>query len=102
MTTNGWHSVADELPQYGKQVLAYYRNTLNNPRMVMAKWIPAKTEEATEEFEEPEYCEETDTYYLPEGWYECIDNWPDYTSVVIYPAQVTHWRPMPMGPEEAV
>ena len=47
-----------------------------------------------------EYNEETDEYYLLEGWYERINNWDDYSSVVISDT-VTHWMPLPELPKEA-
>lgn len=46
-----------------------------------------------------EYDEETDEYYLKEGWYEVIRNWDEYSSVVIGDF-VTHWMPLPESPEE--
>lgn len=46
-----------------------------------------------------EYNEETDEYYLCEGWYERIHNWDDYISVYISDT-VTHWRPLPEPPKE--
>lgn len=44
-----------------------------------------------------EYDDDTDEYYLLEGWYEVIKNWEDYSPVVIYDF-VTHWRPLPSPP----
>ena len=46
-----------------------------------------------------EYDEETDEYYLKEGWYEVIRNWDEYGSVVIGDF-VTHWMPLPEQPKE--
>lgn len=45
-----------------------------------------------------EYDEETDEFYLLEGFYERINNWDEYSSVVISD-NVTHWMPMPQLPE---
>lgn len=45
-----------------------------------------------------EYNEETDEYYLHEGWYECINNWDDYSSIAIDDT-VTHWMPLPEPPK---
>ena len=41
-----------------------------------------------------EYDEETDEYYLVEGFYENIYNWCDYTSVAISDF-VLGWKPLP-------
>ena len=46
-----------------------------------------------------EYDEETDEYYLLEGWYEVIKNWDDYDSISIGDF-VTHWKPLPDPPKE--
>lgn len=46
-----------------------------------------------------EYDEETDEYYLKEGWYEVIRNWDEYGSAVIGDF-VTHWMPLPEPPKE--
>lgn len=45
-----------------------------------------------------EYNEETDEYYLHEGWYENINNWDDYSSIAIDDT-VTHWMPLPEAPK---
>ena len=45
-----------------------------------------------------EYNEETDEYYLYEGWYEEINNWNEYSSIAIDDT-VTHWMPLPEPPK---
>ena len=45
-----------------------------------------------------EYNEETDEYYLHEGWYENINNWDEYSSIAIDDI-VTHWMPLPEAPK---
>lgn len=45
-----------------------------------------------------EYNEETDEYYLHEGWYEEINNWDEYSSIAIDDI-VTHWMPLPEAPK---
>lgn len=44
-----------------------------------------------------EYDEETDEFYLLDGFYERINNWDEYSSVVISD-NVTHWMPLPEPP----
>ena len=46
-----------------------------------------------------DYDEETDEYYLPEGWWEVINNWDDDSCVEIEDT-VTHWMPLPEPPKE--
>lgn len=95
-----WMQVSDALPKSGVKVLAYYKNSLGNSRRIRAMWIAAKTEESGSEDEFFEYDEETDTYYLPEGWYECINNWDDYSSVKVYEGEVTYWMSLPPAPDD--
>jgi hypothetical protein len=47
-----------------------------------------------------DYDEDEDEYYWTEGWYELIDNWDAYRAVRIN-CEVTHWMPLPDGPEES-
>jgi hypothetical protein len=42
-----------------------------------------------------EYCDTDDEYYIPAGWYECILNWEEYSSVKINDGVVTHWMNLP-------
>ena len=97
-----WTPVAEALPKSGVKVLACYRNRLGNLRRIRAMWTAAKTEEADGDAEACiEYDEAADTYYVTEGWYECIDNWDDYSSVAVTEGEVTHWMPLPQPPIEA-
>lgn len=95
-----WVSVADQMPDTGRIVLACYVNSNDQIRRVRAKWVAAKTAESGSESDIGEYDEETDCYYDPEGWYECIDNWDDYNAVTISDP-VTHWMPLPVPPESS-
>jgi hypothetical protein len=99
-----WISVTDALPKSGVTVLACYRNRLGKLRRIRAHWSAAKTAEAnSEDWDQcSEYDEATDTYYVTEGWYECIDNWGDYSAVAVSEGDVTHWMPLPEAPQEVV
>lgn len=46
-----------------------------------------------------DYNEEADEYYFPEGWWEIIKNWDDYSCVAIEDT-ITHWMPLPQPPED--
>ena len=46
-----------------------------------------------------DYDEEADEYYFPEGWWEVIKNWDDYSCVAIEDT-ITHWMPLPEPPKE--
>lgn len=97
-----WSLAADELPSCGKPVLAYYLNSHGMKRRIRAMHVKRFTVEA-EEFADPdtqcvEYSEQDDCYYTTEGWYELIDNWPDYSSCAVIEGVITHWMPLPAAP----
>jgi hypothetical protein len=86
-----WIRVDDRLPEPGKTVLATYKNRLGKLRRIRAQYIAPKTREQNVEHDEleGEYDEATDTYYWTAGWYECIDNWSDYSHVAVCEASLT-------------
>ena len=92
-----WISVLLELPK--KKCLAFYLNKLGNGRTVVAFYAKQFERESGSDDEWFEYSELNDCYYLKQGWYECIDNWDDYTSVTINEGVVTHWMPLPDEPK---
>lgn len=96
-----WVSVAERMPDSGATVLACYRNSANMLRRIRAHWIPAKTVEADTESDFSDYDEAADCFWTPEGWYEQIDNWGDYSAVHVSEGPVTHWMPMPAPPLSA-
>ena len=100
-----WISVEDRLPEVGRNVLAYYINVLGKYRIVKgyyaAKYtIESVNDEWSSDEVNDEYCEERDQYYLQEGWYEALDNWEEFSSIVISNGDVTHWMPLPAPPHE--
>ena len=95
-----WTSVKDAMPKSGATVLVCYRNSHGNLRRIRAKWTAAKTVESNTELEWGEYDEATDAYWTPEGWYECIDNWDEFSSIAVGEGEVTHWMPLPLAPDD--
>ncbi len=95
-----WRPVS-ELPEKDQIVIATYLNSCGKRRRVRAVYIRQYEEEVGDDDDEStyEYCEEDDAYYLKEGWYELIDNWPDYSSVAIVEGVVDYWMPMPPAPD---
>lgn len=89
-----WQDI-DNAPQDGRNILIYYKNDCNKDRIIKAKYINKFTEESHEDF--ADYSEEKDEYYTPEGWYEDIDNWDEYSHVKINHIP-THWQPLPEPP----
>lgn len=90
-------NIIESVPK-GRAVLVYYKNSLGKGRTVKASYIEKFTEEATEECDFGEYCEERDIYCWPEGWYEQIDNWDEFTGVAMSNIP-THWMPLPQPPQ---
>lgn len=80
-------------------ILVFYKNCFGNGRIVKARYVEKDTEESDGEYSDnAEYNEEKDMYFTPEGWYELIDNWPDYSSCHIHEGEPTHWMPLPEFP----
>lgn len=97
-----WIEVENELPETGRMVLVYYKNSYDKIRRVTAFYARRFCFEATLEDEcEIEYNEDDDNFYLMPGWYERIDNWAEYSSVFIHEGRVTHWMPLPEPPKKA-
>ena len=94
-----WVPVTERMPASGVTVLACYTNSAGKVRRIRAEWVAAKTIESDADSEISEYDETTDCYYDPEGWYEKIDNWGDYSSVAVVEGEVTHWMPLPAPPQ---
>lgn len=86
-------------PETEVPVIAYVESAFSNPkatRRVRAYYVPAKTSENyADDF--CEYDEETDNYYLPEGWYECNEFEETHWKI---DGNVTHWMPLPTPPVE--
>ena len=85
-----WQPIATA-PATGRKVILFYLNRNNKPRTVMARWL---TDEQAAETD-------ADGVGLEGGWYECIDNWDDYTEVAIHEGEPTHWMPLPAPPVSA-
>lgn len=96
---DGWIAVSERLPESGHKVLIAYRNSYDHDRRVCGFYAGKFNLEVPpgDDCDSADYNEASDTYYLDEGWYESIDNWPDYTSVTIN-SEVTHWQPLPASP----
>ena len=84
-----WQPI-ETAPKDGRKLILAYLNGHGLQRTVMACWVT--DEEAAET--------DADGVGLEAGWYECIDNWPDYTQVAIHEGEPSHWMPHPAAPQE--
>lgn len=96
---NMWISVKVELPEHGRKVLATYKNSAGNSRVIIGERFDRWKEQASGDDEcASEYSEELDDYFHLEGWYEQQENWGDYASIFVHEGEVTHWMPVPKSP----
>jgi hypothetical protein len=89
LAQDSWQPIATA-PKTGRKVILFYLNRNSLPRTVMARWVT--DEEAAET--------DGEGVGLEAGWYECIDNWDEYTEVAIYEGEPTHWMPLPEAPRK--
>jgi hypothetical protein len=94
-----WIACSERMPESGVTVLACYVNANGKTRRIRAEWVAAKTREGNGEGDDLDlvYDEDADMLFWPEGWYEQIDNWPEYTAIVVE-GEITHWMPLPAAP----
>lgn len=101
--------VKKQLPESSVPVLAWFepehRNKYSRSGWVRAMYVARYSYEETAIDLcdiDCDYDEATDTYYIPEGWYELIENWDEYSFVALNAFTViTHWLPLPASPSGA-
>jgi hypothetical protein len=93
---DAWISVDERLPE--KYCLAVYKTSRGQQRIIRAMYVKQYEIEATGDECDSETNDADDMEYIKAGWYECIDNWGDYSSVAVCEGVVTHWKPLPALP----
>ncbi len=109
-TESEWISVKDGLPKNAQNVLCFYKNSLGKGCIVKAFYAEKYTIESKNNdnaihaswWDAMEWDENTENYYLEQGWYECINNWDAFTSIKIHEGDVTFWRPLPSIPNSEI
>ena len=103
-----WIPVAERMPENAEAVLVrgYAVNSHKYKATFKGRWIAAHSMLAddfgADSDMDLEYDEAEDEYYVPEGWFERIENWDDYTDIAVCDFTITHWMPLPEPPEEAL
>ena len=99
-----WIDAATRKPETGPEgsgpVLVSVTNAEEKRHTTLAIWVPRFTcVDDGDNFQgDPDYCEEKDEHFWPEGWYEYSDNIE--TTCWKIDGTVTHWMPMPDKPEQ--
>ncbi|WEF34907.1 hypothetical protein [Pseudoduganella chitinolytica] len=98
--SEGWTVAAGEMPK--GNVLASMRYPTGKRRTIVAFYAGKfQIECGCDDGVAFELNEEDDEFYLQEGWYECVQNWGDFSSVAVTEGAVTHHRPLPAAPTQA-
>lgn len=95
---SNWLEVTEDRPVCN--VLVFYRNSQGKGRIVKALWV-SKLEVPDDDDDCLDFDTDDNGYqFWPEGWYEQIDNWGDFSSIFITEGEVTHWMPLPEYPDK--
>jgi hypothetical protein len=87
-----WIRPSERKPGSRGRVLAAVKFHLSGKVLpITAKYVWRHTEEAVLDSDHYEYDDEEDVYWTPEGWYETIDNWGDFSAAAVTEGDVIAW-----------
>lgn len=97
-----WIKTSELMPESEQRVLGFYTNEYGRSRIETAVYIPPRTVKAEDFLSEDaegcdEYDEESDIYWVTEGWFE--SSWESDTNWKLNQT-ITHWMPLPKIPQE--
>lgn len=87
---NPWIAVTTEMPKPGRFVLAAFRNSLGNARVVRAEYSDGRTLQANDEADDAD-----EDGYAPAGWYESNEYEECHWRI---DDPVEYWMPLPKSP----
>ena len=96
-----WINVKDRLPEAGRRVILFQQVSEVRKVPVFGFYAPKRAVEYKGGDQwglDADYVEADDKYYIPEGFYEQIENWDDIAFIAISKNDVTHWAYMPNLP----
>ena len=88
-----WNPSTEQWPD-NTEVLVAYENTYGGIEYKVAKYTTPLYEEETcgdWDVDDLDYVEATDTYYIPEGWYETCPGGFDYSYALIHKPKLIAW-----------
>lgn len=93
---DGWIPCSERLPESGKHMLLSCETKPSGRRYVCDGFYAERLSIECGGGDDIacEYDEESDEYYLEEGYYEVVKNWDDYSSIAIGDTVVAH-QPLP-------
>jgi hypothetical protein len=90
---NKWISVEEDLPESGRILEIAWTNEVGHDRISMGFYAKKRAIECEDEPDWADYDEETERYFVPEGWVETM--WEAEMTAPL--KNVTHWR-IPISP----
>jgi len=92
-----WNNI-EEAPK-DKRLLVLCSRSNGSKHVVIGVYCTKFRQEASDDLAGEEWCdydEKSDTYFVPEGWYEQIENWDDLTACAFDTRnEVIGWLPIP-------